>query len=354
MRQVTKPRRSCSSSTQTRVAKIVHHNMGCGGIPIRPAPVPQPQQGSCERSGGCTTQKPCRPQSPRLFGPSPQDYGLTPCSGFCQKGQELPGLLRPPAANLPSQDHQPSSSARVGQLGVGSLLPTPGRNQDCSIHVGGPGMRRTVTMQSRHEGGVHRKLGASEQGQPVCQDLDSSSVLGIWICQVKISEHGIRDHSAACLPADASPGALHCVQRFPTWDFEPMTPFQIPRNSDSCLQRWRWVRTSCSVDDRSGHFRCLSRAGAVRAAKTHSSNRERHCDDVLHNLVDLAWHDVHDAAETVEQTCVVPFCEFMHQFWPHHSQPPAQCKSNAHADCKSWVSGLRARRTSSSSNFSIR
>ena len=26
----------------------------------------------------------------------------------------------------------------------------------------------------------------------------------------KISEHGIRDRSAACLPADASPGALHC------------------------------------------------------------------------------------------------------------------------------------------------
>ena len=205
MRQVTKPRRLCSTSTQTRVAKIVHHNMGCGGIPIRPAPVPQPQQGSCDSSGGCTTQEPCPPQSPRLFGPSPQDYGLTPRSGFCQKGQELPCLLRPPAANLPSQDHQPSSSARVGQLEVGSLLPTPGRNQDCSIHVGGPVMRRTVTMQSRHEGGVHRHLGASEQGQPVCQDLDSSSVLGIWICQVKISEHGIRDHSAACLPQMQAP-----------------------------------------------------------------------------------------------------------------------------------------------------
>ena len=106
MRQITKPRRLCSSSTQTRVAKIVHHNMGCGGISIRPAPVPQPQQGSRERSGSCTTQEPCPPQSPRLFGPSPQDYGLTPRSDFCQKGQELSGLLRPPAANLP---HQPSS-----------------------------------------------------------------------------------------------------------------------------------------------------------------------------------------------------------------------------------------------------
>ena len=125
MRQITIPRRLCSSSTQTRVAKIVHHNMGCGGIPIRPAPVPQTQQGSRERSGSCTTQEPCPPQSPRLFGPSPQDYGLTPRSGFCQKGQELSGLLRPPAANLPSQDHQPSSAARVDQLGVGSFLPTP-------------------------------------------------------------------------------------------------------------------------------------------------------------------------------------------------------------------------------------
>ena len=36
------------------------------GISIRPAPVPQPQQGSCERSGGCTTPEPYPPQSPRL------------------------------------------------------------------------------------------------------------------------------------------------------------------------------------------------------------------------------------------------------------------------------------------------
>ena len=69
VRQVTKPRRRCSSCAQTGVALVVRHNMGCGSIPIRPATVPQPQLGSCESSGGCTTQEPCPPQSPRLFGP---------------------------------------------------------------------------------------------------------------------------------------------------------------------------------------------------------------------------------------------------------------------------------------------
>ena len=58
---------------------------------------------------------------------------------------------------------------------------------------------------------------------------------------------------------------------------------------------------------------CLSPPGSNSSGSrgaglspTHSSNGEWHCDDVLHNLVDLAWHDVHDAAEAVEQTCVVP------------------------------------------------
>ena len=139
---------------------------------MRPTPEPQPQQGSCER----------------LFGPSSQDFGLTPRSGFCQPGQELPGLLRPPAANLPSQDHQ-TELFREGWPARSRFSPSCAWPQPRLLHVGGPGVRRTVAMQSRHEGGVHRQLGASEQGQPVprsrfvfCpRDLDlPSQNLGTW------------------------------------------------------------------------------------------------------------------------------------------------------------------------------
>ena len=196
IRQVTKARRLCSSSTQTR--KSFTTTWVVGASPSDPPPYRNPSK---EPANALAAAQPCPPQSPRLFDPSPQDYGLTPRSGFCQK-------------------------ARVGQLGVGSLLPTPGRPR--LLHPRGrPGDAQNVTMQSRHEGGVHRQLGASEQKQPVCQDLDSSSVLGIWSCQVKISEHGIRDHSAACLPADASPGALHCEP--------PPPPESCPRARSSVV-----------------------------------------------------------------------------------------------------------------------
>ena len=164
--------------------------MGCGGIPIRPAHVPQPWQGSCERSGGCTTQEPCPPQSPRLFGPSPQYYGLTPRSGFCQKGQELPGLLRPPEANLPNLPRTTNGALPRGLASSERVL--------SFLRLAST---KTAPMWAARGCAEPSQCKAdSEQGQPVCQDLDSSA----------ISEHGIRDHSAACLPADASPSALHC------------------------------------------------------------------------------------------------------------------------------------------------
>ena len=87
------------------------------GIPIRPAPVPQPQQGSRGRSGSCTTQEPCPPQSPTLVRPSTKITASHLARAFARRDRNCPGLLRPPAANLPSQDHQPGSAVRVDKLG---------------------------------------------------------------------------------------------------------------------------------------------------------------------------------------------------------------------------------------------
>ena len=167
-----------------RVAKIVHHNMGCGGIPIRPAPVPQPQARKLRtfwqlhNTGALPTSISTlvRPFSARLRAHT--SLGLLPRR---VRNCLVSSDHRPPT----SPAHQLSSAARVDQLGVGSLFPAPGRNQDCSIHVG-PGMREPSQCTAAPVGC------ASKQGQPVCQEFDSSSVLRTWICQVKISEHGIR------------------------------------------------------------------------------------------------------------------------------------------------------------------
>ena len=148
---------------------------------------------------------------------SPAHLNLHACSALLRKitGSHLARAFARRVRNcLVSSDHRPPTSPTRttnralprGLTSSGRFSPSYAWPQPRLLHPRGrPG---DAQNRHKHECGVHRQF-ASEQGQPVCQDLDSSSVLGIWICQVKISEHGIRDHSATCLPADASPGALH-------------------------------------------------------------------------------------------------------------------------------------------------
>ena len=100
MRQVTKPRRLRSSSTQTRVAKIVHHNMGCGGIASDPPPYRNPSKEAANALAAAQHR-------------SPAHLNLRACSGPLRKimGSKIARAFATRVRNcLVSSDHRPPTS----------------------------------------------------------------------------------------------------------------------------------------------------------------------------------------------------------------------------------------------------
>ena len=82
--------------------------------------VSQLQQRGSEGPSCSARQESAPPHPPSLLRPLSQNSLFGPCFSFGEAGKETPGLLRPSAPHLPSQD-QPRSSAWTDEFWVRSL-----------------------------------------------------------------------------------------------------------------------------------------------------------------------------------------------------------------------------------------
>ena len=61
--------------------------------------------------------------------------------------------------------------------------------------------RRTITMQRRHQSGVHCELGSVPQGGTINDDLNAALIEAIERTEVQISNKSVTPHAPTCLPA---------------------------------------------------------------------------------------------------------------------------------------------------------
>ena len=62
-------------------------------------------------------------------------------------------------------------------------------------------MRRTVTMDSADDGGVHCELASTEQWEAIHDHLQPPSVCRLWFCEVQVTHHDILGDSPSCFAA---------------------------------------------------------------------------------------------------------------------------------------------------------
>ena len=92
---------------------------------------------------------------------------LSSCLSFGQVPDKSGGLIRPPAAHFGAQNNQSGAAVPTVELRVSGLLPPPCCGEGCAADVSATGVGIPIQTKWRHHGGVHGKLGAMEQGQPV-------------------------------------------------------------------------------------------------------------------------------------------------------------------------------------------
>ena len=129
------------------------------------SPTLQQRQHESFGSTACEEGRPA--VHPCLLGATSQDWTLTSCLGFGQVPDKSGGFVRPPAAHFGAQDNQSGAAVPTVELRVSGLLAPPSRGEGCAADVGATGVGSPIPTKWRHQGGVHGKLGAMEQGQPV-------------------------------------------------------------------------------------------------------------------------------------------------------------------------------------------
>ena len=60
--------------------------------------------------------------------------------------------------------------------------------------------RRAITMQRRHQSGLHCELGSVPQSETVNDDLDSALIEAVERAEVQIANKSVRAHLPPCIP----------------------------------------------------------------------------------------------------------------------------------------------------------
>ena len=92
------------------------------------------------------------------------------------------------------------------------------------IHVGSTNVGSAITVQSRHNRGVHRQLCPAMEGQPVRDNVKSATILHVHGLQIQVAHHHVGGHSGAGLMAH--PGSSTLERKAPSC--------QHPCTSTSC------------------------------------------------------------------------------------------------------------------------
>ena len=168
-----------TSGLQAQVPEVPDHLRGGSRHTTCALASPALEQRQCERfcSTACKEGRPT--VHPRLLGTTLPDWGLPSCLGFGQVPDKGSGFVRPPAAHFSTQDHESGAAVPPVELRVSDLLAPP-CCEGCAADVSATGVRSPIPTKWRHHGGVHGKLGAVEQGQPVHHDFKSSDCLLGW------------------------------------------------------------------------------------------------------------------------------------------------------------------------------
>ena len=105
--------------------------------------------------------------------------------------------------------HQSRPSSGANQLWIRALFPPPGSRQRRPIRVSRARSCRPVAMQRGNQGRVDRQLCASEERQPISDDLQPSRISRIWNRQVHIPDHDVGRDSCSSFTTDPRSCALH-------------------------------------------------------------------------------------------------------------------------------------------------
>ena len=157
---------SKTQSRQTCVAKLVHHLDRRVAAPAK-------------------RQRRPPPHPPSLLRPLLQNEWFRPCFRFGEAGKETPGLLRPSAPHLPSQNHHLALRHRrvLDTFSPCGGAPLPRQRHRCWQH----GRWKTVAMQWRHECCVDCQLRSATKWQAIRQDLQPTLVTRIRRSDVKVT-----------------------------------------------------------------------------------------------------------------------------------------------------------------------
>ena len=164
-----------NNSTPVTTASGPAHSTGTSGRWRQAATTSVVEGVSPSQPRAGTSEQGTPPVVPSLDGTTLQDAGDRTRLCLSQLANERVGFMRPTTSHLGGKDHQASPAKSSRELWVRQLFPLAGLLESGTILLCTTTARVTVGLDWRNQSGVHSKLGTTEEGQTICNDLQTAA-----------------------------------------------------------------------------------------------------------------------------------------------------------------------------------
>ena len=159
-----------------------------GVSPSQPKAGRRSNKAQSKRPGAGTSEQGTPPVVPSLDGTTLQDAGDRTRLCLSQLANERVGFMRPTISHLGGKDHQASPAESSRELWVRQLFSLAGLLESGTILLCTTTAWVTVGLDWRNQSGVHSQLGTTEEGQTICNDLQTAAGIVAGDGKVEVTE----------------------------------------------------------------------------------------------------------------------------------------------------------------------